>query len=66
MKAPVTLFWNKAKTTLVPIGHAEARHHAYHEGQEMQPGDELKVMHPAANKKMPAPDRKSAAGEAKE
>jgi len=60
MKASTTLFFTKNKQELVPAGDPRGRFQAFTEGQEIPPEHELKVVPAAANKSMPAPQRKEA------
>ena len=60
MKAPVGLMWNKSKTLLVPVGDPEARFFYCAEGADIPDDVPLKVMPPAKNKMVEAPQRKSA------
>ena len=58
MKATQMLFFTKNKQELVPAGDPRARFQAFTEGQEIPKEHELKVVPAAANKSMPAPQRK--------
>lgn len=60
MKASTMLFFTKDKQRLVPAGDPRARFQAFTEGQEIPKEHEMKVMQPASNKSMPAPERKAA------